>query len=152
MSEFTREIRLSPAWDKRNADPGKDYGVHGVELQMYLRHARGTVQFVIYTGWMLPHVTDETTRRILLRAHARCLTIADLRVAYRPMPADRGYHSPVPQFEGQEPIGSDCEFTGGVCYYDGSGLAAEKLYSLLVERGSAAVWEELEKYWNETFA
>lgn len=53
-----RIVKLLPAWDKRNSDPSKNYGVHGVELRMVLKGPEGAVQFVLYTNWHLPHVTE----------------------------------------------------------------------------------------------
>ena len=39
----------------------------------------------------------------------------------------------------------------GYCYYDGSGLNADKLRDIMLEKGSDAVWKELEDYYHETF-
>src|SRR5690554_1678397 len=61
-------VTFEPAWDKRDPNPAKNYGVHGVELRMVLKGEKGAVQFVLYTGWQLPHVTKENDERILQRA------------------------------------------------------------------------------------
>jgi hypothetical protein len=129
-----REVSMTPAFDKRSADPSKNYGVHGVDLRMYVIGARGAVQFVLYTNWMLPNV-DATPR-------ARWLD--------KPMPADLGYHSPIPTYEGQEDWGrDDCHLLGCRCYYDGSGLNAERIYDVLLREGSDGVWRELESFYDE---
>lgn len=107
----------------------------------------------------------------------------DLNVTYHPMPADLGYHSRVPMYEGQTPMGSQKKIPGAIernlkikdaskwepvyeqtddfhpckwldgapCYYDGSGLNAEPVFELLIEKGSDAVWEYLENYYEEVF-
>jgi hypothetical protein len=33
---FERIVTMNPAYDKRNADPSKNYGIHGVDLRMVL--------------------------------------------------------------------------------------------------------------------
>lgn len=50
---------------------------------------------------------------------------------------DLGYHSPVPTYEGQSLMEGGCEILpGGLCYYDGSGLQAEKLLKGWIRAGS----------------
>jgi len=139
-----RETKFLPAWDKRN-DPKGNYGIHGVDLRMYLKGELGTVQFVIYTKWHLPHVQEE----LLNRNDNDKLGIQCL---FMPMPVNVGYHSPKPIYEGQEPMSNSCECLGGKpCYYDGSGLYAEEIYKVLVEKGSDEVWKKLEEYYIDTF-
>jgi hypothetical protein len=96
------------------------------------------------------------------------------------MAADLGYHSRVPMYEGQEPMGSTnykfdideskeglerfqstqtatgtftpCQYLDGApCYYDGSGLHAEKVLQMLVEEGGEAVWAYMEACYHEQF-
>lgn len=139
-----RETKFLPAYDKRN-DPKGNYGIHGADLRMYLKGELGTVQFVIYTNWHLPHVQNELIHRNLNSE-------IGIRCAFTPQPADIGYHSPKPMWEGQEPMTNSCECLGGVpCYYDGSGLYAEEIYKVLVEKGSEEVWEKLEEYYVDVF-
>lgn len=45
-----RITEITPAWDKRDPDPKKNYGIHGCELRMYLKGELGTVQFIVYTN------------------------------------------------------------------------------------------------------
>ncbi|NIN68345.1 MAG: hypothetical protein GTO63_27290, partial [Anaerolineae bacterium] len=106
QGDYFRGIEFIPGFD--DFDPVKRTGSkHGVELRMYLRGEAGVVQFVVYTGWM----PDDGECR------------AKVEAPHPPMPADIGYHSPVPQYEGQT-LRDDCELLGGPCYYDGSGLRA----------------------------
>ena len=132
-----RIVQFTAAYDKRDPDPKKNYGIHGVNLQMVLRGTRGAVQFVLFTDWHLPHIRKKFEEK-----------------GYHPnsLPADVGYHSPVPMYEGQEPITDACEFLDGKpCYYDGSGLAAYDMFDTLTREGDAGVWRELEAYYERTF-
>lgn len=140
---FTKEIRFKPAFDKRHADPSKNYGIHGVELAFYLTGDKGTVQFVVYTNWQLKHVQEEFDKgRPNMSDGGKWV-----HLSCHPMPADIGYHSPVPRYKGQTPISQKCDFIDGPCYYDGSGLNAEPIYWRLVSEGDKAVWEEMESYY-----
>lgn len=142
--KLTREIQISPAFDKRSKDPKKDYGIHGCELRFVLKGKDGAVQFVLYTNWQLPHVTEEFITKPIKDN-------IDLKVRFLPLPADLGYHSPIPQYKDQEPMGP-CEYLDGKsCYYDGSGLAAEEVFKLMLKEGSDGVWKKLENYYKETF-
>ena len=137
-----RIVNLSPAYDRRSKDPDKNYGIHGVELRMVVKGELGAVQFVVFTNWMLPHIYKEwETRSNPAEAWM-----------YKPMAADAGYHSPKPTHTGQPKPTNSCEYLDGKpCYYDGSGLHAEKVFDILVSEGSNAVWEYLEQYYNEVF-
>lgn len=129
---YERIVEFTPAWDKRDPDPSKNYGIHGVELRMVLKGAKGAVQFVLYTNWMLPAVMREGGGSYHLP----------------PMPADLGYHWIEPRYEDQRAM--QCEYTGtGKCYYDGSGLNAERIYEVLLREGSEGVWKALEAYYED---
>ncbi len=136
--EFTREILFSPAFDKRDPDPSKNYGIHGMELTFYLKGDEGAVQFKLFTGWDLPHVRAE---------HKDSHTLCNIY----PMPADLGYHSRKPVYDDQKPRENCHVLDGQPCYYDGSGLNAEPVFDLLVTEGHEAVWVALENYYQETF-
>lgn len=139
---FERIVSFSPAYDRRHADPRKNYGIHGVVLRMVLKGPLGATQFVLFTNWQLPHVTEETMERCLARGEDRI----GLKVSFLPTPADLGYHWGAPHYQGQ--TARDCEYVaGGKCYYDGSGLNAERIYETLVREGSDGVWRELEEYY-----
>lgn len=138
MSTLTRELIFRPAYDKRDPDPAKNYGIHGVEMLWVLKGAAGAVQFLLYTGWNLPHVREEMKNAEINRLF--------------PMPADLGYHSPMPMYPGQSKISDECEILGGTCYYDGSSLNAHRIFDVLVSKGGDAVWDELENYYLSVFA
>lgn len=132
-----RRTVFIPAFDKRSEIPARNFGIHGVELRMFLVGELGAIQFVVYTNWMLPHVSKEMEHKD--------------RWMSEPLPADIGYHAHTPQYEGQEPLTDKCEFTGGVCYYDGSGLQAREVFEILLREGSDGVWKEMERRYIEQF-
>jgi hypothetical protein len=177
---FEREVTFTPAYDKRDANPAKSHGIHGVELRMVLKGKLGATQFVLFTNWQLPHVTAECDARILAQANCaplrqvksirgpdletimavlngieaplRPLDDVALKCTYHPMPADLGYHWRTPRYAGQE-AREDCHALGGApCYYDGSGLNANRIYEVLLREGSEGVWRSLEQMYAELAA
>lgn len=141
---FTRTIVFTPAFDKRNIDPRRNYGIHGVEMRWYLKGPCGVIQFVVYTNWQLPHVNEERDERTVSHEYAHLLC--------RPMASDLGYHSPFPMYDCQSLTTESCELLEGKpCYYDGSSLAADDVLDLLIREGGEAVWARLEKEYVERF-
>lgn len=133
-----REIHFEPGFDKRNPDPIKNYGVGAMEVRFLLFGEKGVVQFLIGTGWLLPTTDREYESRGIPRS--------------APTGWDIGYHSPIPMYEGQEPISDKCEYLdGGKCYYDGSSSAADRLLEKFLVDGEAVIWGELEEYYKERF-
>ena len=139
-------VEFTPAFDKRNPDPSKNYGIHGVELRMVLKGIRGAVQFVLYTNWHLPHVQKELNEKATYRDEMY------IECTLNPMPADLGYHSPEPIYEGQSQCSDSCSYLDGKpCYYDGSGLNAKRVYEVLLKKGDVGIWEELEQKYKDMF-
>lgn len=157
-------LEIQPAFDKRDPDPKKNYGIHGVNLRWVLNGKLGAVQFLLYTNWQLPHVQRE---------FATDAKISKYLIA--PLPADLGYHSLIPQYSGQQPMGSTlidftdmeevgeegntvkmpkmkptdsytpCQYLNGEpCFYDGSGLNAERVFGILCEKGEEGLKAELQ--------
>jgi hypothetical protein len=140
--EFRREVVFTPAFDKRHADDGRNYGIHGVDLRFHLIGEHGATHFVVFTNWQLPEITKELDIRPIDRRfpHLSC----------HPSPADIGYHRLTPSYEGQEPLLDSCDLLGGKpCYSDGSGLMAREVFEKLIREGDAAVWRELEEWYRE---
>jgi hypothetical protein len=48
-----QEIKIRPAFDKRNADPKKNDGNHGAEILFMYGDERGVVQFLLHTNWRM---------------------------------------------------------------------------------------------------
>lgn len=151
MSEtLVREVRFTEAWDKRDPDPKKDYGIHGVDIAFYVKGDKGAVQFRLSTGWLLPETlklrgnTYDTLYRYNTELHSR--TASDCY----PMPTDLGYHSLEPRYEGHPSF--ECDVVeGGKCYYDGSSLNAYEVFAVLLRYGSEGVWHYLESYYRQLF-
>lgn len=164
-----RKTLYEPAYDKRDPDPKKNYGIHGLNMRFLLSGKLGTVQFLIYTNWQLPQVREEYDKFEKVS-----------RFLCEPMAADIGYHSRVPQYEGQKftarrkfipkpwkkiKLGDEeitipdfeidqdleptpCEFLNGdACFYDGSSLNAEKYLDELVAYGDEALWKKMAGYY-----
>lgn len=130
-----KSIEFNPAYDRRDPNPSKNYGIHGVDMRWYLKGESGVVQFVVYTGWHLPHVREE---------------LRNVPTQHHTMGADVGYHSKTPMYEGQEAT-HECNILNGPCYYDGSGLHALEMFDRLTEEGGEVVWVRLQKYYERTF-
>lgn len=140
---MTKEILITPAWDKRHKDPDKNYGIHGAEMFFVLKGKHGAITFCVYTNWHLPHVDKE-----LRNAHRH-----DSRYdfMFRPVGADISYHAHKAQCEGQEPM-SECKWLDNQpCYCDGSSLDAQPICALLIAEGSDAVWKHLEGVYTHRF-
>jgi len=144
VEKFIREITIEPAFDRRNTDSEKNYGVHGCNLRFVLKGSLGAVQFLLMTNWHLPHVTKEFLQKPVN-------DLIEIAVRFLPMPADLGYHSPKPMYKGQKSMGPCKYLNGKPCYYDGSGLNAEPVFELMLKEGSEGVWKKLEEYYKATF-
>ena len=136
MTQPSRWVEFTAAYDRRDPNPNKSYGIHGVDMRFLLRGPKGVIQFVVATNWHLPEVQPLLTDSWRLK----------------PMPFDLGYHSPVPLYDGQTTVTDSCEYLGGrPCYYDGSTLAAEKVFDRLLREGDAGVWAEMEETYEYHF-
>lgn len=136
-----RKIYFSPAFDKRDPDPSKNYGTHGVDIRFVMSDEKGAIQFLLYTNWQLPHIAEKQYKDPSIP-----------KWMLRPMPADIGYHSPKPIYEGQGIMAESCEYLDGrPCYYDGSSLQADVYFDVLVTGGDEALWNKMEEYHKELF-
>lgn len=127
-------IRFECRYGKDTCKPGAggSHGVHGLQIRWLVIGDKGAVQFLLFTNWMV-----EPER-------------FNARSAFAPLPADLGYHSRTPQYEGQTPF--DCEYVpDGKCYYDGSGVNAQEPFAVLCNDGIDALWAYLESYYQHVF-
>ncbi len=142
--EFHREVRCEAGYDHirfvcSSASPrcfpgsGGSHGRHGLQIRWILKGDDGAVQFLLMTGWTpVPSDWDNSDQMA-------------------PLPADLGYHSKRPMFEGHKTQGP-CDFIGGgECYYDGSGLNASDAFTVLCNEGSDGLWVFLESYYETVF-
>lgn len=166
-----RKLDFEVGYDKRDPDPSKNCGVHGMNMRFMISGKIGVVQFLIYTNWMLPHVRKEQDKFEKIS-----------RFLAEPMAADIGYHSRIPQYEGQkftrrvkiipkprkniiidgeetsipdfeldeafEP--TPCSFLqNDPCFYDGSSSNAEAYLDELVTYGEEALYEKMIGYYTQ---
>lgn len=128
--EMKRVVRFVPAYDYR-CDGG---GMHCAELYHFLSGPKGTVQFALATGWYPD-------------------TIIAPDILLKPYASDLGIHSPSPLYTGHKPMEAECEWipNGGPCYYDGSTLAAERIFQEVLQKGGDVVWKRMEETYRARF-
>lgn len=56
MSEFEHYLNIFPAWDRRDPNPAKDYGVRGVEICFTVVSNRRAVTWDAAVDWYQPRV------------------------------------------------------------------------------------------------
>jgi hypothetical protein len=132
VNGFNRYLTINPPWDKR-----PKYGIGALSIFMVVQKENKAVEFTCSTGTHLPHNTMDLAQSL---AESLC-----------GMGYNVGYHSPYPMFEGQKPACDDCEYTGGVCYTDGSSLRAGEWYADFIEKGIDYIWSKLEQDWEDRF-
>lgn len=130
--KFRRIVDFIPAFDKRNPDPSKNYGIGAVKIRFVLAGKKGATQALFGTEWYtntvdtskFSHSTDKIRNW------------------------DLGYHAKKRQYKGQEK--RECDILGK-CYYDGSSLQGEYLVDVLINEGSEGIWRELESEYEKRF-
>ena len=153
--QMERIVEFHAGFDKRDPDPNKNYGIHGVDIKFILKTEFHAVQFLLGTDWFPAAIQPEQREKSFdfdTRFHR-----------IQPQGYDLGYHTdsrfPINEYQkehsdGDEYISApmDCALMpSGKCYYDGSSLAADKVRDILLAEGSDGVWRELESYYRDTF-
>ncbi len=139
---FEKIVHVSGAFDKRHADPKKDYGISACRIRFVLKGPLGATQFVVGTDWYLPSIQ---------RAHRQRDHDSAVRFdRIQPEGWDVGYHAPEAQYEGQPDMECDL-MESGRCYYDGSSLRADDWVPKFIEGGTDWLWAELQKEYEERF-
>jgi len=142
MSEFEQIVRVTPAFDKRDDDPKKNYGIGACLIWFILKGPKGAIQFQIGTDWYLPHT--QRSNRVWQHDHNTKFDVL------QPQGWDVGYHSLEPRYEEQQQM--DCDlFDCGHCYYDGSSLQADEWVPDFLAGGTEWLWPKLESVYRETF-
>ena len=149
MDRFERIVKFEPAYDRRNPDSSKDYGIGAMRIRFVLRGPKGAIQFLIGTDWYPFAIQPE----IDAKKHAWDRANPPIRHRVRPNGWDVGYHSPKPMYKGQETITKTCpDLADQPCYYDGSGLRADEwIKDILLPQGSDGVWQALETEYHVLF-
>lgn len=131
---FKTHIEIQPAFDKRDPNPSKDYGIGSVKIRFVLRGEKGAVIFSCSTGMYLPQQVKE---------HGH-----DEWKKWQPMGYGVWYCTTTP-IEGVEPR-KNCEnLDGKDCYGDGSCLASDEVMPILISEGSEGLWKKLKEYYND---
>jgi hypothetical protein len=137
-------IKFECVWGSADCEPGAggSHGRHGLNIRFVSKGDAGAVQFLLYAGWMPQHALPST------------IGVRNVRDwgGTGITPADLGYHSKTPHYDGQTQADSACEFCDGQpCYYDGSGLNANDAMYALVNGGHVALWAFLDAYYDTVF-
>ena len=112
---------------------------NGVEMSMNLKGEHGCVHFRLGTGWFL---SEEKERHCY----------KDCNYLLEPFAHELGYHSYKAISSNIEIRYDGCELLNGKpCYYFGTTYGASHIFDILVKEGSEKAWEELEKYYKNTF-
>lgn len=127
-----RWLEMSPSYDL-TAHP-KNYGIHGADLRFGIKRGRVTVVLHWMTPFYLPHLREKLDNNPWHKKLFSGLGSID-------------YHLPIPTWEGQTPV-ENCEYTGGDCYCDGSGLEAGKLFDRAVA-DPAQIWVTMVEWLEE---
>lgn len=137
---FSREVEFEPGHPlTRGTSPATNYGRSTLSVRFLLHGPKGSVQFVWSTG-----ITPEKTNR-----EGIGFSFSQW-MHHAPSGRDLGYHSDIPQYEGQ--WSSECGYRpNGVCFYDGSGLAGDDMLEVFLTEGEDAMWSGLYKYYVELF-
>lgn len=128
-SGITRRLDARAAFDLRDSNPAKNYGIGSLDLWFVVKRANVAVTWRLFTGWYLEKNRDRPAR-------------------YPDGLGSIDYHSPVPLYVDQTPQ-RDCEYTGGDCYCDGSSLESNTLFNKWLE-DPEYVWVELEEWLERT--
>ena len=140
---FERIVKVSPAYDRRDPDPHKNYGIHGAHLLFVLKGELGAVAFDIGTNWYLPHVAEELRGKEHLYSG---------KSFFEPTPYSIGYHSPKPMYEDHSMSAVECEYLDGKsCYFGDNVTYSEVPFKILISEGSEAMWAWMENYYKERF-
>ena len=135
-------IRFECVHGSADCKPGSggSHGRHGLNIRFVSKGEAGAVQFLLFTGWLPQY------------AKPSVIGSRDCEWGQYVLPADLGYHSKTPQYEGQKSSSFACEFCGDQpCYYDGSSLNANDAMYALVNGGDSALWDFLDAYYESTF-
>ncbi len=143
QGNLIRSVTFQAAWDRRDPNPHKNYGVHGVQIDFVLRGSAGAVYFPVRTSWMLPEV-NEWHRQ--LAAENPFL----LRAVEKPICAPFSIHSPT-QREGWQHSGEEiCEFLGAPCWAESSSyLAPDAVWEKMLREGSEGFWKAIEEIYRQ---
>lgn len=145
MTDFEKRVKFEPGYNYLHETGPRRRGQHGMGIRFLLIGPEGAAQFLMQTFWTpLGQVDSAAEREPVHIDYWQHDQWGGFGLVRPPSGADLGYHWPTPQYEDQP--ASDCDILpAGHCYYDGSGLAADRVLRDFVREGEPAVWRWLEK-------
>jgi len=149
VEELKKEIVFNPAYDRRNPDPTKNFGIGSVLCSMILSGNEGAVVFNFSTGMLLPSTIKE-----YIETGKACYKINSDGMVYFlniPCALDIACHSKKPLDDDHSILNKTCDYIGQPCYYESSSIEADEYLQILIEKGSEPIWDLLTSYYNETF-
>ncbi len=118
--DLERFIKISPGFDKRSSEPGKNYGIGSAILIFVLRGKKGALTFNFSTGWNVASVGHVSPPLAYNVSSHRSTT---LKGAVR----------------------NKCEYLFNTPCRGRDYRCEDELMKLLFEEGSEAVWTAMEK-------
>lgn len=141
---FEKITNVRLPFDRRDPNPRKNYGIHGLDIWFILKGEKGAVQYGVTLPVFLPHVQRELEGK-----HPDLRSLREIRGF------DVGYHARAPQYEGQSSMEGCSIFDGEPCFYDGSSLRAdewtEEIFSTRGTHPEERLWDMLLDEYNERF-
>lgn len=150
--DLDHKIVFSPAWDRTDPDPKKNYGVQDVVIFFLVIGEKGITEFQLSTGWHLSVVEDRREKWYLEHWWNHKSASRDLWRLSFPVDVCRWSKTKLSE-DDIEMSGISRVFDGGICYYGYryENPSPEDVYQALVTKGDDGVWNILEKYYCEEF-
>lgn len=142
---FIRETIFTGAYDFVRPNANENYGIHGMNINFWIKGPAGGISICIYTNWMLPQ--NQASTQEMFTRHGSPWEPGYL---CKPWITDISYHAREPHYEGQF-CKEDCHITGGKCYSDGSATYGDQWQDGFLHGGSEWFFARMEDYYRETF-
>lgn len=128
FNDLETGFTMTSAFEARDPDPSKDYGIGAVRMSFYVRGPLGCIVWDLSTGWYLPDVAKRIGPQ-------------------EPSPGAIEFHGAQPSYEGQESR-EDCLLVpGGHCFWDVGYIIGEEPYEALVREGDQGLYRVLGEWY-----
>jgi hypothetical protein len=149
--DFTTEIRADAGFDYRD-DRSDDRGARGLDLRFILHGPKGSITWVLLTGWMERPIDEPgwTTNSGHPPRRADRPGVDRTRAAYSwsPTAGPVSSHAPVKARDyWSGPF--DCDVIGGSCYGDSGYMIGDDAFRALVTGGSDALFAFLRECYDD---
>lgn len=142
---FIRETVFTGAYDWVRPNSCENFGIHGMNVNFWLKGPAGGISICIFTNWMLPQ-NQASTQEMYTRQGSPW----EPGVLCKPWIADVSYHAREPQYKGQY-CQESCKITGGKCYSDGSASWGDQWQEGFLHGGSDWLFSRMEDYYRMLF-